>query len=117
MDTRVVLKPYERFGLTEEEFKNLLQKHKKLSGSEPQVKSCEDSPLYDWEAGALARVFEVFPDDVPVRSLLAAMMLLVQTDVRRRHDEIKKAEKNKGKPLRANTIGMFFAPPEEKVPA
>lgn len=100
--------PFERFSLSEDEFKALIKLHDDLNESEPRIRSDDELPFWDWEAEKLSLVLEHFKDDLPLCSLIARMMELVQADVLRRRAE--NALKLVPKP-RANTIGMFFAPP------
>ncbi len=114
MDTRVVLEPFQRFGLTEEEFNNLVQTHLDLNDSLPRIRSSNDNPLFDWEAEKISLVLEHYKDDKVLCSIICAMLQLVQKDVARIHAERKKAEKEKNKSLRANTFGTFSVPREKE---
>lgn len=115
MDTRVTLKPYARFGLTGEKFRELVKIHLEHNDTEPQIRSSNDNPMYDWEAEKIRLVLEHFKHDEILCSIICAMLQLVQDDVVRRRAEA--AAVLIPKPERANTVGMFFAPPEEKVTA
>ena len=114
MDTRVVLKLYERFGLTEAEFNENVQRHLDLNDSLPRIRSSNDNPLFDWEAEKISLVLEHYKDDKVLCSIICALLQLVQKDVARIRAERKKAEKENNKPLRANTFGTFSVPRERE---
>lgn len=106
-----ILQPFERFGMTEPEFKKLVQLHSTLNATEPRVRSSTDNPLYDWEAALIKELHKKLPNDIKLHCLIAALLQLVQDDVTRR-----RAEENLKlvpKPLRANTMGMFFPPQDQ----
>ncbi len=104
--------PFVRFGLTKTRFEALREIHDSQNEELPRTRSCDEMPFFDWEADKLQKVFEQFKEDDVTCGLIAAMMQLVQDDVLRKRAE--KAAKLIPKPVRANTVGMFFPPPEEK---
>ena len=106
-ESTTTMRPYERFGMTEDGFENDVKLHLKFNKSKPRERSSVDLPFYDWEAAAVKRIRERCEGDVDALALLAALMKLVDDDVRRRHAE--EALKLVLKPTRANTVGMFFA--------
>ncbi len=115
MDTRVVQKPFERFGVTKERFRALDKLHIDLNETLPKDRSSDDHPMYDWEAEKVKMILDHFHNDEVLCSVVCALLQLVQDDVTRKRTEA--AAKFVPKPERANTVGMFFPSPEEKATA
>lgn len=98
-----------RFGITLQVFSDLRVSHDVMNCSQPRTRSCNELPFFDWEATLLRKLLEDSRDNVPLCGLVAAMMHYVHQSVQR--------QIGKKKPKRQDTLGMFFAPPEEKVTA
>jgi hypothetical protein len=92
-----------RFGITLRVFNDLRVAHDVMNCSQPRTRSCDELPFFDWEAALLRKVLLDNQDNVPLCSLMAAMMYYV-------HESVQKKLGRK-KPARQNTYGMFFAPP------
>jgi hypothetical protein len=80
--------PFGRFGLSEDEFQQLLLFHYNTDSQGPQIRSCNEMPFFDWEAALLKSFFEANSDNEPLCSLVSAMMQCVKIDyLQRRADK------------------------------
>ncbi len=104
----LVTEPFVRFGLTEQVFNDLRVAHDVMNCTKPTTRSCNELPFFDWEARLLAKLLEDNKENVPLCALVAAMMYSVHVSVQK-----ELGKKVVTKPLRQNTMGMFFAPPEQ----